>query len=202
MCVATGSNVYIFVQAPSPIAMSAEITDSEAEDMNVLAPKLSTTVLANEITDSECEDMNKSVRGHVSWHGETGSASSSKDTNKGKHHSENKSKKRGNNEGNNTNIMDDSKHGGTKVMEVFAGSGNLSRSFARHGMQVRKVDLSMGEEFDMSDMGKVEDIINSAIDCKYVHFAPPCNSFSIARYPKIRPASHSRQSQCCIYRTW
>jgi hypothetical protein len=73
-------------------------------------------------------------------------------------------------------------------IEVFAGSANLSRSVARTGMRVAAWDLRHGPQFDMSQISAVRDLTDIAIasGARYVHFAPPCNTYSRARWPRIR----------------
>ena len=75
-----------------------------------------------------------------------------------------------------------------KTMEVFSGTGKLSKAFARQGADTWEIDLKTSEEWDMSDNRVSEAITHRAIvDHKdYCHIAIPCNSYSVARYPRIR----------------
>lgn len=87
-----------------------------------------------------------------------------------------------------------SRNGGNngKTMEVFAGSGNLSRALQEVGFATTMVDLRYKAEDDMSKVQTIrrlcEQVQSSGI--KYVHMAPPCNTYSLARFPKIRPCAH------------
>ena len=75
-----------------------------------------------------------------------------------------------------------------RVAEVFSGSGRLSEALRRHGINTAEFDLKMSVAHDMSNYKKVTQLLlewqNTQV--QYLHFAPPCNSFSQARWPKIR----------------
>lgn len=76
------------------------------------------------------------------------------------------------------------------VAECFCGSGNLTRALEVY-FEAYKYDLQIDVDHDFSKWIKVEQIAHflMAHACCYVHFAPPCNSYSNARYPKIRTGS-------------
>jgi hypothetical protein len=60
-----------------------------------------------------------------------------------------------------------------KCMEIFSGSGTLSKALRLHGM-LKTADAILRQAMeDQTD---------------YVHLSPPCNTYSNARYPKIRTA--------------
>ena len=75
------------------------------------------------------------------------------------------------------------------VAELFAGSMHLSDALAARGFNVMSYDLRFDENHDMSNKVKVGAMLRELLDNKvqYLHFAPPCNSFSMARWPKLRP---------------
>eukprot|EP00973_Karenia_brevis_P090121 12401080-Karenia_brevis.AAC.1 len=76
------------------------------------------------------------------------------------------------------------------MVEVFAGSGSLAKAFARKGFQVLMWDIAYGDQYDLkkpSNQKALRRILGSA---HYVHFAPPCLSFSLARRGR---APRSRQ---------
>jgi hypothetical protein len=72
-------------------------------------------------------------------------------------------------------------------MEVFSGSGTLSKALRKHNFETEEIDLLRGIHLYMSDPEIVNRLVDtSKSNMKYAHFAPPCNSYSIARYPKLR----------------
>ena len=79
--------------------------------------------------------------------------------------------------------------GGPRCLEVFAGSGNLSKALVDCGLESDKVDIEYCDGHDMSQKSTVDDLCDAsnAADYKYAHLAPPCNTYSVARFPKIRP---------------
>ena len=84
---------------------------------------------------------------------------------------------------------------GIHVAEFFAGSGNLGAALARQGFTVAAFDLKISTSHDFTNCDKVQRMVDGALqkDTKYAHFAPPCNSFSIARWPKLRLVEGSYQ---------
>eukprot|EP00930_Biecheleria_cincta_P005055 TRINITY_DN10597_c0_g1_i2.p1 TRINITY_DN10597_c0_g1~~TRINITY_DN10597_c0_g1_i2.p1 ORF type:complete len:298 (+),score=27.00 TRINITY_DN10597_c0_g1_i2:49-942(+) len=75
-------------------------------------------------------------------------------------------------------------------VEVFAGSGNVSNAVMQRGMHVMTWDLLYGPQHDMSQDVVVRDLTDRAVlsGARYVHSAPPCNTYSSARWPRIRSA--------------
>jgi hypothetical protein len=78
---------------------------------------------------------------------------------------------------------------GTTVLEVFSGNGNLSHALREEGLNTIMIDIDTGNsDNDMSNNDNVPALVDraAASSAAYVHMAPPCNSFSSARYPRIR----------------
>ena len=76
----------------------------------------------------------------------------------------------------------------TSVAEVFSGVGVLSKACEELGLMSMQFDLLNNESHDMSKAANME-LIKSMLltnGVKYCHFAPPCNTFSAARFPKLR----------------
>ena len=76
-----------------------------------------------------------------------------------------------------------------RVAEIFSGSGNLSAALREVGLPTVEYDLNISSEHDIYNprkMEKIRDTILGAPNIQYVHLAPPCNTFSQARWPKIR----------------
>ncbi|CAK9104678.1 Uncharacterized protein SCF082_LOCUS48825, partial [Durusdinium trenchii] len=74
-----------------------------------------------------------------------------------------------------------------RMAEVFAGCGALSKEMSRRGFVTKAVDFLLGgPEHDMSNDGVCQTLGDEFLKYTYVHFAPPCNTFSAARYPKLR----------------
>ena len=76
----------------------------------------------------------------------------------------------------------------SEAIEIFAGSCNLSVALMVAGVATQSYDILIG--------GAAHDIANRetmnmlrALEPRYVHLAPPCNTYSAARYPKIRWAT-------------
>jgi len=83
-------------------------------------------------------------------------------------------------------------------VEVFAGSCHLSNAFGRAGHPKYSFDVKIDETHDMgTEVGldlvrrKIHDLQAAAGGkSPYIHFAPPCSTYSAARYPKIRSVAH------------
>lgn len=76
--------------------------------------------------------------------------------------------------------------------EVFCGSARLSSALQSFGFVMDKYDLRLGgAEHDLTSDAVVAFFISKAQqrDWDYVHAAPPCNTYSIARFPRIRSRS-------------
>ena len=75
------------------------------------------------------------------------------------------------------------------MMEIFAGSCKLSRACRVQGMHVLSIDFNIGgPEHDMTKkdtMLKIKNVLKE-LNIRYVHFATPCNTYSQARYPRVR----------------
>ena len=76
----------------------------------------------------------------------------------------------------------------TTVAEVFSGVGALSKACEEFGFKSMQFDLLNNESHDMSKATNMEFIKSVLLtnNVKYCHFAPPCNTFSAARFPKLR----------------
>ena len=79
-------------------------------------------------------------------------------------------------------------------IEVFAGSCHLSDAFSKLGYQTFPIDVKISTQHDLK-LGShfVMDVI-SKLEAKtglkpYIHFAPPCSTYSQARYPRIRSSA-------------
>lgn len=75
-----------------------------------------------------------------------------------------------------------------KALEVFSGQGSLSQALVQQGVPVEQVELLHGPENDMSNPNVLHRLVVRARRCEwnYVHLAPPCNTYSVARYPRLR----------------
>ena len=74
-----------------------------------------------------------------------------------------------------------------KMAEVFAGCGALSHAMSHRGFPTWTVDFKIGgAAHDFSNADTAMKLANDLGDFNYIHFAPPCNTFSMARYPKLR----------------
>ena len=85
------------------------------------------------------------------------------------------------------------------ILEVFAGSGNLSKAFRKYGYSSVKIEINTwGRNHDMSSRQVVNRIIAMINDkaFEFCHFAPPCNTYSASRYPRLRwaPPGHFQHS--------
>lgn len=75
-----------------------------------------------------------------------------------------------------------------KMAEVFAGCGALSEAMSARGFPTWSIDYAIGgENHDFSSTPTALALANDLRKYHYTHFAPPCNTFSMARYPKLRP---------------
>jgi len=84
-------------------------------------------------------------------------------------------------------------------LEVFAGEAVLTRNLRMVGFEVDVVELLVGgAEHDMSRMEVVASLHAKARlgTWNYGHFAPPCNTYSIARFPKLR--THQKKYACVM----
>ncbi|CAE7226915.1 unnamed protein product [Symbiodinium microadriaticum] len=107
--------------------------------------------------------------------------------------------------------------GGVCAAEFFAGSARLSSALTAVGVPCESFDLKLSTEHDFSNAGKVrsmlQKVVGSSSSISYAHFAPPCNSYSIARWPKLRskdypeglpaskskkPKSRHQQAELCL----
>jgi len=69
--------------------------------------------------------------------------------------------------------------------EVFAGSQNLTKALNSAGIPCLPFDIQLGG--DLHDLAKEATVQRLAADpVQYAHYAPPCNPYSIARWPKVR----------------
>jgi len=68
-------------------------------------------------------------------------------------------------------------------LELFSGSGHLSKKLRKHGLTVESWDILAGPQFDLLKRQNVEDIIDRICKGKiaYVHVGLPCQSWSRAR---------------------
>ena len=149
------------------------VTDSESEVHG--PPEL--------VSESEAEGSPGLVQ-QVSWHGETGSAGSS---------------------GSNIAVPRVTREAppdtnSVGAMEIFAGSCRLSKSLARQGFQAQSKDIQIDTAHDMSQDAAVVGAMHDATEnnTKYVHLSPPCNSFSRARWPRVRLEMEKRFKAHCL----
>ena len=66
-------------------------------------------------------------------------------------------------------------------VEVFSGTGLLSKAFHRLGYQIIEWDVQHGPEYDLLKVGPRRSLLNLVQGAHHVHIALPCSSFSIAR---------------------
>ena len=83
--------------------------------------------------------------------------------------------------------------------EFFAGSKRLSQALQGEGITCQDYDLKDDLQHDMSDIRRAQHML---MECqtrgiRYAHFAPPCNSFSVARFPKLRQGSKDTVQERC-----
>ena len=86
------------------------------------------------------------------------------------------------------NPMPEPRGGKVCAAEFFAGSARLSSALRAVGVPCASFDLKISTQHDFSNSRKVSSMLQKVRDdnISYAHFAPPCNSFSIARWPKLR----------------
>ena len=79
--------------------------------------------------------------------------------------------------------------GGIGTREVCAGSQHLSQALQAEGCRIQPIDIAIGgQDHDLSIADNVDRL--KADDTEdYNHYAPPCNTYSSCRMPKIRSAS-------------
>lgn len=82
-------------------------------------------------------------------------------------------------------------------IEVFAGSHHLSDAFSAGGHRVFPMDVKLSIEHDMHGLSGIkllkETVAALTLETgmrPYIHFAPPCSTYSMARFPKIRSSTH------------
>ena len=77
-------------------------------------------------------------------------------------------------------------------MEVFSGVGGLSKHLARAGVTPECWDIRHGSHFDLLKPANVRRLMKvirkSGVIA--VHLGTPCTTFSLARHPALRSASH------------
>lgn len=73
-----------------------------------------------------------------------------------------------------------------KTLELFAGEHHLSTELANRGFTAYTMDILTGHDLSSQKYVKYlqDDADKNTFD--YVHFAPPCNTFSCARFPRLR----------------
>ena len=74
------------------------------------------------------------------------------------------------------------------TLEVFSGSGNLSQSLRKMGYNTSEIDLALdpGDDIHNPRMPDLLAAEATATNVVYTHIAPPCNGFTIARFPQLR----------------
>lgn len=75
------------------------------------------------------------------------------------------------------------------AIEVCAGVGNLTTALNVTGFKAVGLDMSIDLSHDLLNASFVDSIkrlLGSGV-IRYMHIAPPCNTYSVARYPKLRP---------------
>ena len=79
--------------------------------------------------------------------------------------------------------------GGIRTREVFAGSQHLSQALQAQGCSIQPFDIAIGgQPHDLSITANVDRLKDDDTE-DYSHYAPPCNTYSICRHPKIRSSS-------------
>ena len=79
--------------------------------------------------------------------------------------------------------------GGIGTREVCAGSQHLSQALQAEGCRIQPIDIAIGgQEHDLSIAANVDRLKADDTD-DYNHYAPPCNTYSSCRNPKIRSSS-------------
>jgi hypothetical protein len=149
--------------------MPDAVTDSENEHRSPLKKP-----------DATCKTPKRKGKGkggkkgnYVIWHGETGSSSSSCVIPPAQ----------------TASSHDATEPLGSKgTLEVFSGSGHLSQAMTKQGFSAVQVDIEMGPQNDMSDSRVGNMVLNRALknNTVYGHLAPPCNTYTRARWPKLR----------------
>ena len=61
----------------------------------------------------------------------------------------------------------------------------LPQALKDAGIPCEEYDLTISPHHDMSSIRIATKLMEVRGD-RYAHFAPPCNSFSMARFPKLR----------------
>ena len=85
-------------------------------------------------------------------------------------------------------------------VEVFAGSQTFTKVWQARGHSVFPVDIKLNPEHDFSVMATVDAVWarveTMTRDCggkpPVVHLAPPCCTYSCARWPRLRSSAHPR----------
>ena len=62
----------------------------------------------------------------------------------------------------------------------------LSQALKDAGIPCNEYDLTISPHHDMSSIRIATKLMGEVRGARYAHFAPPCNSFSMARFPKLR----------------
>ena len=83
---------------------------------------------------------------------------------------------------------------GVRALEVCSGESKLTSELCRRGVQAQGLDvrISLSHDVLLPQLGAE---IRAGIvrgDIRYVHIAVPCNTFSPARYPKLRSTEYPR----------
>ena len=80
-----------------------------------------------------------------------------------------------------------------KAVEVCSGTGNLSKCLRTLGFHVLSVDVKRFAEHDLTKKANVDyikNLLDTDSSIRYLHFAPPCCTYSSARWPKVRSVAH------------
>lgn len=83
---------------------------------------------------------------------------------------------------------------GVRAVEVCCGAGELCAALNQRGVAAQGLDVSISPDHDL--LGPELDreiragVVSGAL--KYLHFAIPCNTFSPARFPKLRTVRFPR----------
>lgn len=82
------------------------------------------------------------------------------------------------------------KASGARCLELFSGKGNLSRALRAVGMATQEFDVLRNAAENITDPTVVSKLQFDITEMDYIHFGIPCNSFSTARWPKLRNKDH------------
>jgi hypothetical protein len=79
-------------------------------------------------------------------------------------------------------------------IEMFAGCKELTKSLTKLGLTTKAFEIEDGDEFNILNKATFAQLRNWLMSgTRYIHFGPPCKTFSMARWPKVR-THHDKQA--------